>query len=398
MALAWHRPWACAEGAGAARELFGRSFDAAPAGVWAAPGRVNLVGEHVDYNGGPCLPVALAHRTYVALRPRTDGAIRLVSAARPQDAWTGAVRDLAPGAVDGWAGYAAGPAWALGRDGVDVPGFDAAVASCLPIGAGLSSSAALEGAVALALDDVLGLSWASTDAGRARLAAACVRGENELAGAPTGGMDQAAALRTRAGHALLFDSGTGEVSHVPFDPATADLAVLAIDTRVEHRLADGQYAARRASCEAAAQHLGVPDLAHVADLTDALARLEDPVQRRRVRHVITEIARVGRVVEILQEGALGTIGPVLDSSHLSLSQDFEVSCSELDLAVDAARRAGALGARMTGGGFGGCAIALVPAGSVDAVAAEVAREFAGAGFGAPAFLVADGGAAGGRVA
>lgn len=392
----WHRAWSPGHGAAAARAAFRDAFGGRPDGVWAAPGRVNLVGEHVDYNGGPCLPIALGHRTFVALRRRSDETVRLVSDASAPT-WSGSVRDLVPGSVSGWAGYAAAAVWALAADGLAVPGFDAAVASCVPIGAGLSSSAALEAAVALGLDEVLGLGWAATDEGRARLAAACVRGENDLAGAPTGGMDQAAALRARAGHALFFDGATGDVRHLPLELDGAGLALLVVDTRVEHRLADGQYAARRAACEQAARTLGVASLAEVVDLAAAGVRLPEEIQRRRVRHVVTEIARVRRVVSLIEAGDLAAIGPVLEDSHASLRDDYAVSCPELDLAVTAARHAGAHGARMTGGGFGGCAVALVPARGVDRIAHEVDEEFRTAGFAAPAFLVADPSPAGGRV-
>jgi galactokinase len=288
-----------------------------------------------------------------------------------------------------------------------VPGFDVAVDSCVPYGAGLSSSAAIECAVAVALDGVsgLGLAGPDDDAGRARLAAACVRAENEVAGAPTGGMDQAASLRCRPGHALLLDTSDGSVTQIPFDLAAAGLALLVVDTRAEHRLVDGQYARRREVCESAAAVLGVSSLRVVADalaagtttLTDVLDRLADDEQRRRVRHVVTEIERVRALVRVLSAApgaaltgtALAEAGALLDGSHASLAADYEVSCDELDLAVTAARAAGAHGARMTGGGFGGSAIALVDAASAAAVADAVERAFAAAGFARPEFLVAE---------
>lgn len=393
----WHRAWSTDEAVATARARFREAFGGRPDGVWAAPGRVNLVGEHLDYNGGPCLPVALAHRTVVAMRRRNDDTLRLVSVAAPGPGWTGTVGALAPGRVGGWAAYAAGPVWALAREGVALPGFDAAVASCVPVGAGVSSSAALQGAVVLGVDALAGLGWAGTDAGRARLVAACVRGENELAGAPTGGMDQTAALRAVAGHALLVDGAAGTVAPIPVDPSAHGLALLVVDTRVAHRLADGQYAARRATCAQAARRLGVRVLAQLADPVAASALLDDPVQRRRVRHVGTEIDRVREVVALLRAGELAAIGPVLDASHTSLREDYEVSCPELDLAVDAARAAGALGARMTGGGFGGCAITVVPAESVGRVADAVAAALRAAGRAEPAFLLATVAGAGGRL-
>lgn len=412
--------WTDAEGAARVRALFADTLGGEPDGVWAAPGRVNLIGEHTDYNDGLCLPLALPHRTFVALRARPDRTARLVSA--QEGAAPGgpggrrAVREVdldgvgpagSAGAVDGWPAYPAGVAWALAGDGHPVPGFDVAVDSCVPYGAGLSSSAAIECAVAVALDGVsgLGLAGPDDDAGRARLAAACVRAENEVAGAPTGGMDQAASLRCRPGHALLLDTSDGSVTQIPFDLAAAGLALLVVDTRAEHRLVDGQYARRREVCESAAAVLGVSSLRVVADalaagtttLTDVLDRLADDEQRRRVRHVVTEIERVRALVRVLSAApgaalsgtALAEAGALLDGSHASLAADYEVSCDELDLAVTAARAAGAHGARMTGGGFGGSAIALVDAASAAAVADAVERAFAAAGFARPEFLVAE---------
>ena len=229
--------------------LFRTAFEGEPDGVWAAPGRVNVIGEHLDYNAGPCLPIALPHRTYVAMRRRPDDEIRLVSAMDPAAVWRGSIDSLGPGEVTGWAAYAAGVAWSLGEQGCPTGGFDAAVASCVPVGAGLSSSAALECAVALGLSDCFALGLAAEDAGRRRLVAAAVRAENEVAGAPTGGMDQAASLRTREGHALLLDSRDQSIRQVPFDLANEGLRLLVMDTQVAHALVDGQYAARRAACE-----------------------------------------------------------------------------------------------------------------------------------------------------
>ena len=388
LALTVLEAWPDADGAARVTALFRETFGAEPDGVWAAPGRVNLIGEHVDYNGGLCLPMALPHRTFVALRRRTDDRVRLVSALHPDDVWEGTVADLAPGQVRGFIAYAGGPAWVLCQEGFDVGGFEMADASCVPSGAGLSSSAAIESSGAVALDATHGLGLAADDAGRARLAAACVRAENEVAGAPTGGMDQAAALRSAAGHALLLDTVDSSVRLVPFDLAAAGLSLLVIDTRAKHSLVDGQYAARREACHAAARRLGVGTLREVTDLEAALAALADPLERMRVRHVVTEIERVRQFVALVEAGRVREVGSLLDASHESLRVDYEVSCEELDVAVAAARDAGALGARMTGGGFGGSAIALVEAGQEQAVARAVSMAFSERGLGTPAFLTA----------
>jgi len=392
----WLPAWEPAEGAARASAAFRERFDADPTGVWSAPGRVNIIGEHTDYNAGLCLPIALPHRTYVALRSRPDDVVRLASA---KEADSGVVTldlaDVAPGTVQGWVGYAVGVAWALREAGHAVSGFDAVVDSCVPYGAGLSSSAALECAVAIALNDLHGLDLYD-DAGRAHLAALCVRAENEIAGTPTGGMDQAAALRCQAGHALLLDNRDHSARHLPFDLAGHGLARLVIDTRAPHRLVDGQYAARRATCEQGARVLGIGSLREVNDLDSALDRLaaalpgdQADVVQARVRHVVRENARVELVAALLEAGEVEQVGAVLTVAHASLRDDYEVSCRELDRAVDTAIAAGALGARMVGGGFGGSAIALVRTADLDRVADAVATAFAIPGLTAPAFLVAE---------
>ncbi len=396
----WLESWSTEEGGRRVRALFAEAFDgAAPDGVWSAPGRVNLIGEHTDYNAGLALPIALPHRTYVALRRRDDDVVRLVSAQATGETWTTRLGDVAPGAVSGWGAYVAGVAWALAEAGHKLPGFDAVVDSCVPFGAGLSSSAALECAFAVALDEVAGLGLAGDDAGRAELAAACVRAENEIAGAPTGGMDQAASLRCSAGHALLVDCRPGlsaleSATRVPFDLEAAGLRLLVVDTRAEHQLVDGQYAARRAACEQAAELLELGSLREIPadglpEALDALAPHDpDGVLRRRVQHVVTEIERTAQVVDLVRDGRVDEVGPLMLASHTSLRVDYEVSARELDLVVDAATGAGALGARMTGGGFGGSAIALVRESDVEAVVAAVQAAFDDAGLRAPGFLLA----------
>ncbi|MGQ0576221.1 MAG: galactokinase [Pseudonocardia sp.] len=367
--------------------LFGRR----PDGRWSAPGRVNLLGEHVDYAGGLCLPFALEQRTVVEVAARPDGRVRLRSAALP-GGWDGHLDDVGPGVPAGWAGYAAGVPWALRAAGYAVPGLDVLVTGTVPVGAGLSSSAALGCAVAVAVDALGGLGLAGSAPGRHVLAAAARRAENDVVGVPTGGMDQVAALFGTAGHAVLLDCRDGTVRAVPLPLPAARLRLLVIDTRVRHALADGEYARRRAEVEHATAALGLPSLR--AAVPADLARLPAPL-RPRARHVVTEIARVRAAVALLDgsdphdrhdprgPGDLQGLGPLLDASHASLAGDFAVSCPELDLAVAAARGAGALGARLTGGGFGGAAIALVPAGRAAAVTAAVAAAFRAAGHAPP---------------
>jgi galactokinase len=385
-AAQWSTAWQIDDGCEQATSLLRTRIDAAPDTVGSAPGRVNLIGEHTDYNAGLCLPLVLPHRTYVALRVRDDDIVRLISAQEPDTPWQGKLGAVGPGTVDGWAGYAVGVAWALREAGQRVGGFDAAIDSCVPVGAGLSSSAALEAAMALALDGAFGLNLSGSEVGGSALVAACIRAENEIAGAPTGGMDQVAALRSKPGHALLLDFRSGARRDVPFDPAGAGLALIVIDTRARHSLGDGQYGERRAACARAAELLGVASLREVTDLDAALAALPDDTLRRRVRHVVTEMARVEAAVAALDRADFAALGSLFDASHASLRDDYQVSCEELDLAVSAAREAGALGARMTGGGFGGSAIALVPAAEVDRIIAAVGAAFDDGGFRAPMFL------------
>ncbi|MCF4123476.1 galactokinase [Antribacter sp. KLBMP9083] len=391
----WLDAWTPEEGEARVRDLFAQAFGEATPGVWSAPGRVNLIGEHTDYNAGLCLPTALPHRTYAALRSRDDDVVRLVSAQAPGTVWEARLSEVAPGAVEGWGAYVTGVAWALSEAGHKISGFDAAVDSCVPFGAGLSSSAALEAAFAVALDAVAGLGLASSDAGRAVLVDACRRAENEIAGAPTGGLDQSASLRCGEGHALLLDFRPGLTSsesarQVPFDLASAGLTLLVVDTRAEHSHATGEYGTRRASCEEAAELLGVASLREVTDLGAAVDTLllhdSTGVLVRRVRHVVREIERTAAFADLVGAGRVDEVGPLMVASHESLRDDYEVSCRELDLVVSAALDAGALGARMTGGGFGGSAIALVRVSDEERVAQAVADAFAAASLTPPAFL------------
>jgi galactokinase len=333
-----------------------------PDGVWTAPGRVNLIGEHVDYNGGRCLPMALTRVTAAAVRRRDDDRVRLSSTDPGALPFEGTLADLGPGSVSGWAAYAAGTLWALQQAGIEVPGLDLALSSDVPLGAGLSSSASLEAAVALSAAELAG----RADDPRLRhlLIQAAIRAENEVVGAGTGGMDQTVALLAEEGSALLIHTRDFRTEPVQLGLAEAGLELMVIDTRVKHTLADGQYARRRADCDEAARQLGLEWLsdAKPADVD----QLTDPQLQARARHVVTENQRVDAVVELVRAGRVAEIGPMLDASHASLRDDYEVSAVELDVVVEAARSAGALGARMVGGGFGGSAIALIR--SADAVA------------------------------
>lgn len=379
--------WSDALGSRHAVDLYAAALGGRPDGVWAAPGRVNLIGEHVDYNAGLCLPLALPHAAFAAVRRREDQVVRVVSELNRHHVWQGQVADIQPGrGIPSWVAYIAGVAWASVQAGLSTGGFDVAVASCVPVGAGLSSSASVECATGIALDELFSWQLAADDDGRARLAALCVQAENDVAGAPTGGMDQAVSLRSSAGHAMELDCRDGAVRPVPFDLGASGLALLVIDTRASHALADGQYGRRRAACESAAQHLGVSSLREVTDQDDALSRLTDEWERRCVRHVVSEIGRVREVTTLLDAGRLKEIGPLLDASHASLRDDYGVSCPELDAAVAAAKSSGALGARMTGGGFGGSAIALAPVESIPAIQDAVAAAYAQQDWRPPQFL------------
>jgi galactokinase len=364
-----------------AAALFRRVWGKAPTGVWSAPGRVNLIGEHTDYNDGLVLPFAIDARAAVAAALTDDGMVSVVSDRSPDEVLTAPVGELAPGGIGahGWSAYLNGAVWVLGEAGHRVPGVRLALSSTVPVGAGLSSSAALECATLSALSDLLDLGLP-----RGEIARLAQRDENDFVGMPCGLMDQMASAACTAGNVLFFDIGADRIEQVPFDPVAEDLRVLVLDTRVTHALVDGEYAKRRASCEAAAAELGVPNLSVLAgtDL-DALAGLSDEVLVRRARHVITENARVAGTVALLRAGRITDIGDLLLASHVSLRDDYEVSDPALDLAVDAAMSAGALGARMTGGGFGGSAIALVPDAIANAVGAAVTEAFATDGRTAP---------------
>jgi galactokinase len=368
-----------------AAELFLARFGGAADGVWLAPGRANLMGEHTDYNDGYVLPFALGQATTAAAARRPGRTLTLCSRQEPDVTVEIALDGLAPGQVTGWAAYPAGVAWALREAGYQVPGARIAIDSDVPVGAGLSSSAALECATALALTELAGL-----PVPRPELAAITRRAENEFVGVPSGIMDQSASLLCQAGHALLLDCCSLESSQVPFEPAAAGARLLLINTRARHNLSDGGYGRRRAQCEEAARLLGIPSLRYLTDSAET-ARLPDPVLRRRARHVVTDNQRVLQVTELLRAApdhpdTYREIGRLLTQAHCSLRDDFEISWPEADAAVEAAVAAGALGARMIGGGFGGSVLALVPAAGGDSVRDAVTEVFARHDWTAPDFL------------
>lgn len=375
---------------------FSAVFGHEPDGLWSAPGRVNLIGEHTDYNLGFVLPFAIDRRTVVGVGLRDDRMLRVASTFADElveislDALVGLSNDDAGRELSGWSAYVLGVAWALGLDefGGDlaaVPGLDLFIDSDVPVGAGLSSSAAIESAVALALNDVwqLGLD-------RPTLARVGQRAENIAVGAPTGIMDQSASLLGVRDHAVFLDCRSLEAQVVPLGLDEAGLVVLVIDTGVKHSHATGGYGERRAACERGAAAMGVESLRDVtvADLPRARELLDD-VTYRRVAHVVTENQRVLDTVDTLRGDGTETaggplaIGELLDASHRSMRDDFEISVPELDLAVETAVEAGAIGARMTGGGFGGAAIALVKLDDLSRVQVAVDNAFSEHGFAAP---------------
>ncbi len=362
-------------------ELYGTE----PDGLWSAPGRVNLIGEHTDYNEGFVLPFAINRRTVLALALRDDRHIRVASSFSD-----GIVEidldDLEPDRLDGWSAYPLGVAWALGQHGADlatVPGFDVYLESTVPVGAGLSSSAAIESAIAIALNDQwnLGLD-------RQTLAKVGQLAENQAVGAPTGIMDQSASLLGKRDSAVFLDCRSLDAEVINLGFAEAGLELIIIDTHVSHAHSTGGYADRRASCEEGALAMDVPSLRYldVEDLPKAKTLMSDETFRR-VRHVVTENQRVLDTVVTLRLSGPSAIGALLDASHVSMRDDFEISVPELDVAVATAQANGAIGARMTGGGFGGAAIALVPSAEIPRLTTAITEAFAANGFTAPTLFV-----------
>jgi len=371
-------------------EAFQAEFGHQAEGAWSAPGRVNLIGEHTDYNRGLCLPIALPQRAWLAAARRGDDRLRLTSLDIGETVEM-ALADVAPGHPDNWAAYLAGVLWAMHEAGLVVGGMDAVLSSQVPVGSGLSSSAAIEGSIAIAADALFNLGLTKDDAGRARLAALCQRAENHIVGAPTGGLDQTASLRARDGMALLIDfdeldaDGLPSAQPVPFDPGADGLVLLVVNTLAPHANVDGQYAARRAACEAAAAKLGVASLRGIDldGLDAALAKLESssgPVEERdaqvrAVRHIVTENARVLEAVTAAQARDWVRFGQLMTAAQASQRDDYRISCPQSDMACDVAVANGALGARQTGGGFGGCVIVLVPSSLVDSISDAVTQAY-----------------------
>jgi galactokinase len=350
-----------------AAQAYGERFDEDPELVASAPGRINLIGEHTDYNGGFVLPCAIDRRIAVAVG---NGGGGFYSADFDE------TREPA-GKDDSWANYPRGVAWAMGEEGHEIEAFEAAFAGDVPLGSGLSSSAAIEAATALALDAHFGLGISRKD-----LAVLCQRAENDYLGVASGIMDQYASLLCEAGAALLVDCRSLEARSVPLDLAAAGLALVVCDTRVERGLADTGYNARRSTCESAASTLGVKEL---RDATEGDLKRLSGEELKRARHVISENARVLEAVEALNGNDFTHFGRLMYASHASLRDDYEVSTPELDTFVEAAKRHGAIGARLTGAGFGGCAIALVPEAQTDDVKQACEQDFDEADFEKPAF-------------
>ncbi|MCF6376636.1 galactokinase [Nocardioides KLBMP 9356] len=351
---------------------------------WFAPGRINLIGEHTDYNDGFVLPFALGVGCAATVADAdSEWTVRSAQEPEPVVVRRSGLSDAED--VPEWTRYVLGALWLLTDRGVDVPPLEITVDSDVPTGAGLSSSAALVCSVVRAVDDHLGLGLDDDE-----VFALTRDVENDAVGAPTGGMDQLISLRGEAGHVLLCDMRSHDTRAVPLDLAGHGLSVLVADTKAPHRHSDGEYGARRRGCEEAARVLGVPALRDVGgpDLSSALGRLDSEELRRYVRHVVTEDERVLAVTRLLDEGRLPDIGQALTASHASMRDDFRITVPEVDTAVDALLSAGALGARMTGGGFGGCVIGLLPEDDVDAGGDAVRRAFADAGFGEPSLFTA----------
>jgi len=357
---------------------FTELFGASPEVVAAAPGRVNLIGEHIDYSDGFVLPFAITDTTVVALSRRDDHIIRIASAQKSSEIYETTLEELAPLTGESWARYALGVLWVLEID----TGVDLLIDGRVPLGAGLSSSAALECSIATAVNHLFGKGLSL-----AELARATQKAENEYVGVPCGIMDQSVSLMAKSGSALLLDCRDLSSVNIPFLIAPQGLELLIIDTQAHHKLVDGGYAERRASCEKAVATLGITSLRDISVPEYAARQSElDPVTYIRGFHAVTEMKRVLDAVEALKANNFSKLGDLLNQSHRSLRDDYTVSCPELNLAVDTALEQGALGARMVGGGFGGSAIALIKSDSVKKCESAITKAFSDAGFKAPRFF------------
>ena len=355
-------------------EIFGHKAEV----LAEAPGRVNLIGEHIDYSEGFVLPFAIADRTFAAIARNNDGLVRIASQQRKNRIFTIDIKDVQPGSAGEWEKYVLGVIWTMGI----TSGVDILVDGHVPSGAGLSSSAALECSVAVGLNTLFNLGKSLED-----MARATQKAENDYVGMPCGIMDQSVSLMGREGSALLLDCRDLTTESVPFDVASAGLELLIIDTQAHHALVDGGYAERRASCESVAAKFGIPSMRHLTmDLLDARKSEITETEYIRARHAVTEIQRVKDAVTALRTNDFVTLGHLINESHNSLRDDYTVSCVELDEAVDASRRAGALGARMVGGGFGGSAIALIKADQIESTKDAIRSAYAAKGFKAPRFF------------
>lgn len=356
------------------QELFGRKAEV----LAEAPGRVNLIGEHIDYSEGFVLPFAIADRTYAAIARNNDGLVRIASQQRKNRIFTIDIKDVKPGSAGEWEKYVLGVIWTLGIS----TGVDILVDGTVPSGAGLSSSAALECSVAVGLNALFELGKSLED-----LARATQKAENDYVGMPCGIMDQSVSLMGREGSALLLDCRDLSTESVPFDVASAGLELLIIDTQAHHALVDGGYAERRASCESVAAKFAIPSMRHLTmDVLNSRKSEITETEYIRARHAVTEIQRVKDAVAALKASDFTTLGRLINESHFSLRDDYTVSCPELDVAVDASLAAGALGSRMVGGGFGGSAIALIKADQIDSVKEAIKSAYAAKGFKAPRFF------------
>lgn len=354
------------------------TFANSPDIIAAAPGRVNLIGEHIDYSDGYVLPFAIADRTFAALRIRPDRLVRIASVQRRNKIITHTLDEIKPGLKGEWERYALGVIWAMGV----TQGLDVMIDGQVPLGAGLSSSAALECSVATAINHLFDRGFDLQS-----LARLTQKAENEYVGVPCGIMDQSVSLMARAGSALLLDCRDLTSRNIRFDVASSGLELLIIDTQAHHSLTDGGYARRRESCESVVKKLGVQSMRELSmqrlsDSRDLLSNHEF----MRARHAITEIARVHNAVTALEAKNFVELGKLLNASHASLRDDYNVSCPELNAAVEASIVAGALGARMVGGGFGGSAIALIQASDTVDTIHEVETAFKNAHFKAPRFF------------